>query len=155
MTPKGVDDRRFAGGSVVDIAFTDTGNPNDGVGGPIDLTGAELNIPTTDTIAHVDADAADASGAGSFDTHLTGLDTSTFDPSTIGPDGTDAMGFTATEFVVAGADLQVSFDSNQQLDASDNLDTDFQLDAPDQALDTGMDDGNEIGDEGSGPLPFP
>ena len=180
----GFDRLTVAGGSVVDVAFTNTGNPNDGVGGPIDLTGATLQIPTGDRIAHVDSDAADASGAGAVDTHLTGLDfldlaggsvvdvrftntgnpngpvtgidTGTFDPSTIGPDGTNAStgGFTATEFMVAGADLQVSFDSNQ-FEAADSFDTGFQLDAPDEALDDGMDAGNEIGGEGNGPLPFP
>ena len=56
--------------------------------------------------------------------------------------------------MVAGADLQVSFDSNQ-FEAADSFDTGFQLDAPDEALDDGMDAGNEIGGEGNGPLPFP
>lgn len=178
----GFDRLTVAGGSVVDIAFTNTGNPNDGVGGPIDLTDETLLIPTRDAIAHVDSDAADASGATALDTHLTGLDylqlaggsvvdirytntgnpsgpvtgvdTGTFDPSTIGPDGTDEMGFTATEFTVADTDLQVSFDSNQ-LTAADDLDTGFQLDAPDQALDAGLDAGMDAGGEGDGPLPFP
>lgn len=184
----GFDRLTIAGGSVVDVAFTNTGNPNDGVGGPLDLTGATLHVPTRDEIAHLDLDAADASGAGALDTHLTGLDylgvaggsvvdvrftntgnpngpvtgidPGTFDPSTIGPDGTNsaATGFTATEFTVAGADLEVSFDSNQ-FEAVDNLDTGFQLDAPDQAFDDGIDDGmvagNEVGGENNGPLPFP
>ncbi len=180
----GFDRLTVAGGSVVDVAFTNTGNPNDGVGGPIDLAGATVLIPTRDGIAHVDSDAADSSGAGAFDTHLTGLDylglaggsvvdvrftntgnpngpvtgidTGTFDPSTLGPDGTNAstVGFTATEFTAAGADLQVSFDSNQ-FEAVDNLNTGFQLDAPDLAFDADMEAGSEIGDESNGPLPFP
>ncbi len=175
----GFDRLTIAGGTVVDIGFTNTGNPNDGVGGPIDLTGATLRSPTVAGIAHVDSDAADASGAGALDTHLTGfdylglaggsvvdvrftntgnpngpvtgIDPSTFNPSTVGPGGTDAM--------LSSADLEVSFESIQiesiQFAAIDNLETGFQLDAPDQALDDGMEAGIGVGGETNGPLPFP
>ena len=185
----GFDRLSAAGGSIVDIAYTNTGNPNDGVGGPLDLSGATLHIPSRNTIAYVDSDAADASGATAFDTHLTGLDylgvtggsvidvrfTNTgnpngpvvgidpagFDPSTVGPDGTNALqasetgGFAATQFMLADANLGVSFETNQ-FESVDNLDTGaLQLDASHQEFDADVEASGEFGGNGGGPLPFP
>ena len=125
----GFDRLTLAGGSVVDAVFTNTGNPNDGVGGPLDLSGATFHVPSRDTIAHFDPDAGDASGADAFDTHLTGLDVldvvgqsvidvrftnadgpngplgmdpGTFDPSTLGPGGTNAHQVDGTTGVLGG-----------------------------------------------------
>ena len=42
----GFDRLTLAGGSVVDAVFTNTGNPNDGVGGPLDLSGATFHVPS-------------------------------------------------------------------------------------------------------------
>lgn len=65
-------------------------------------------------------------------------------------DGFDFLG------VAGGSVVDVRFtNTGNQFEAADSLDTGFQLDAPDEAFDNGMEAGSEIGGEGNGPLPFP
>ena len=136
-------------GGVFDGRFTNTGNP-DGPG-TIDLGDVEPEDPNDPgTISLVDPDADDGGfgdrlsaihlmevNAGHvFDVTLTNtgdgtlgaLDPSQFDPSTLGPGGTDAM------------------DSGLDFDGPDDG---FDLDGPD----VGMDDGLDLDGPGPGPLP--